>query len=111
MEVLTIEHSAFQQLISKIDAVDEFIRKVKLEQQSSLDEEWVDSQTVCQYLRMCEKTLQRLRAAGKIEYSGIGSKYYYQIAEVKRCLKAHLIKSSDEMLNDLIQHSGYTPRR
>ena len=36
MEVLTIEHSAFQQLISKIDAMDEFIRKAKLEQQSSL---------------------------------------------------------------------------
>ena len=34
MEVLTIEHSAFQQLISKIDAMDEFIRKVKLEQQT-----------------------------------------------------------------------------
>ena len=38
MEVLTIEHSAFQQLISKIDAMDEFIRKAKLEQQSSLDD-------------------------------------------------------------------------
>ena len=39
MEVLTIEHSAFQQLISKIDAMDEFIRKAKLEQQSSLDDD------------------------------------------------------------------------
>ena len=32
MEVLTIEHSAFQQLISKIDAMDEFIRKTEGEQ-------------------------------------------------------------------------------
>ena len=39
MEVLTIEHSAFQQLISKIEAMDEFIRKAKLEQQSSLDDD------------------------------------------------------------------------
>jgi hypothetical protein len=50
MEVLTIEHSAFQQLISKIDAMDEFIRKAKLEQQSSLDDDWVDGQAVCEYL-------------------------------------------------------------
>ena len=42
MEVLTIEHSAFQQLISKIDAMDEYIRKAKLEQQSSLYEYWPD---------------------------------------------------------------------
>jgi hypothetical protein len=46
MEVLTIEHSAFQQLISKIDTMDEFIRKAKLEQQSSLDDDWVDGQAV-----------------------------------------------------------------
>ena len=82
-----------------------------MEQSTNSDEEWVDSQTVCQYLRICEKTLQPFRVAGKIEYSGIGNKYYYQIAEVKRCLKAYLIKSSDEMLNDLIQHSGYPPPR
>ena len=111
MDVLTIEHSAFQQLISKIDAMDEFIHKAKLEQQSSLDDDWVDGQAVCEYLCICDKTLQRLRSAGKITYSGIGNKYYHQTAEVKRCLKAHLIKSSDEMLNYLIQHSGYTPRR
>ena len=55
MEVLTIEHSAFQQLISKIDAMDEFIRKVKLEQQSSLDDDWVDGQAVCEYLCICDK--------------------------------------------------------
>ena len=34
MEVLTIEHSAFQQLVNKIDAMDEFIRKAKLEQKT-----------------------------------------------------------------------------
>ena len=111
MEVLTIEHSAFQQLISKIDAMDEFIRKAKLEQQSSLDDDWVDGQAVCEYLCICEKTLQRLRAAGKVAYSCVGNKYYYQIAEIKRCLKAQIIKSSDEMLDDLIQRSGYNPRR
>ncbi|MBO5188513.1 MAG: phage integrase SAM-like domain-containing protein [Alistipes sp.] len=87
MEVLTIEHSAFQQLISKIDAMDEFIRKAKLEQQGSLDDDWVDGQAVCEFLCICDKTLQRLRSAGKITYSTIGNKYYYQIAEIKRCLR------------------------
>ena len=62
MEVLTIEHSAFQQLISKIDAMDEYIRKAKLEQQSSLDDDWVDGQAVCEYLCICDKTLQRAYA-------------------------------------------------
>ena len=104
MEVLTIEHSAFQQLISRLEAMDEFIRKAKLEQQSSLDDDWVDGQAVCEYLYICDKTLQRLRSAGKITHSTIGNKYYYQIAEIKRCLRAHTIKSSEEMLQNLIAH-------
>ena len=37
-------------------------------------------------------------------YSTIGNKYYYQIAEIKRCLRAHTIKSSEEMLQNLIAH-------
>ena len=65
MEVLTIEHRAFQQLISKIDAMDEFIRKVKLEQQSSLDDDWVDGQAVCEYLCICDKTFNAYAVPAK----------------------------------------------
>ena len=54
--------------------MDDYIRKAKLEQQSS---------------------------AGKITYGTIGNKYYYQIAEIKRCLRAHTIKSSEEMRTNL----------
>ena len=91
MEVLTIEHSAFQQLISKIDAMDEFIRKAKLEQQSSLDDDWVDGQAVCEYLCICDKTLQRLRSAGKITYSTLGNKYYYQNFGIKLFTKSWVL--------------------
>ena len=111
MEVITIDSKAFQQLVEKVNLVADYVHEARLEQSTNSDEEWVDSQVVCQYLRICEKTLQRLRAAGKVAYSCVGNKYYYQIAEIKRCLKAHIIKSSDEMLDDLIQRSGYNPRR
>lgn len=111
MEVITIDSKAFQQLLEKVNAINDYVREARLEQTSNIDEEWVDSQTVCQYLRICEKTLQRLRAAGKIAYSSVGNKYYYQLAEIKRCLREHLIKSSDEMLDDLIQYGIYSPRK
>ena len=57
------------------------------------------------------KRKQRLRSAGKITYSTFGNKQYYKIAEIKRCLRAHTIKSSDEMLGDLMQNGVYTPRK
>ena len=111
MEVITIDSKAFQQLLEKVNAINDYVREARLEQTSNIDEEWVDSQVVCQYLRICEKTLQRLRSASKISYSSVGNKYYYQIAEIKRCLKAHLIKSSEELLDDLMQNGVYTPRK
>ena len=111
MEVITIDSKAFQQLVEKVNLIAEYVHEAKLEQAANSDDEWVDSQVVCQYLRICEKTLQRLRAAGKISYSCVGNKYYYQLAEIKRCLKAHLIKSGEEMLDDLMQNGVYTPRK
>ena len=111
MEVITIDSKAFQQLVEKVNLIADYVHEVRLEQSTNSDEEWVDSQTVCQYLRICEKTLQRLRSASKISYSCVGNKYYYQLAEIKRCLKAHLIKSGEEMLDDLMQNGVYTPRK
>ena len=111
MEVITIDSKAFQQLVEQVNHIAEYVREAKLEQTTNSDDEWVDSQVVCQYLRICEKTLQRLRSAGKISYSCVGNKYYYQIAEIKRCIKAHLIKSSEELLDDLMQNGVYTPRK
>ena len=95
MEVLTIEHSAFQQLISKIDAMDEFIRKAKLEQLSSLDDDWVDGQAVCKYLCICEKTLQRLRAAGKVAYSCVCKQMDYRLFRFRLSQKGNTGDSSD----------------
>ena len=111
MEVITIDSKAFQQLVEQVNHIADYVHEARLEQTTNSDDEWVDSQTVCQYLRICEKTLQRLRAAGKIAYSGVGNKYYYQLAEIKRCLKAHLIKSGEEMLDDLMQNGVYPPRK
>ena len=104
MEVITIDSKAFQQLVEQVNHIAEYVCEAKLGQTTNSDDEWVDSQTVCQYLRICEKTLQRLRSASKISYSCVGNKYYYQIAEIKRCLRAHTIKSSEEMLQNLIAH-------
>ena len=71
MEVITIDSKAFQQLVEKVNLIADYVHEARLEQSTNSDEEWVDSQVVCQYLRICEKTLQRLRAAGKIESADI----------------------------------------
>lgn len=111
MEVITIDSKAFQKLVEKVDLINDYVREARLEQTATTDDEWVDSQVVCQYLRICEKTLQRLRAAGKLSYSCLGKKYYYQISEIKHLLNEHLIKCDHEMMGELIRNTFATNRR
>lgn len=103
MDVITIESRAFKQLMDKLEAVSEYIHAMEHLVENE-DENWVGSQDICQFLKISERTLQRLRANGKITYSCMGGKYYYQIGEIKKLLKANVIKSTDECLQDLIAH-------
>lgn len=104
MEVITIESRAFKQLIEKLDALSEYVYSMERPEADGDDQAWVDSQKICRFLDISERTLQRLRTNGKITHSCIGGKYYYQIGEIKKLLKANVIKSTDECLQDLIAH-------
>ena len=105
MEVVTIESRAFKQLMEKLDTLLEYIcsmgHPVTTE---SNDEGWVDSQKICLFLRISERTLQRLHTNGKITHSCLSGKYYYQIGEIKKLLRANVIKSTDECLQELVKH-------
>ncbi len=60
--VITIETEAFRRIMERLE---EYIRQAKLGQKAVLaDDDCVDSTAVCRYLRICDKTLQRLRLDG-----------------------------------------------
>ncbi len=100
MEVITIESQAFKNLMSKVDTIFDYV----VSQQNTNDDEdsWVDSYEVCTFLKISDRTLQRLRSDNKINYSRIRGKNYYRISEIKRMLQENLIRRSEENLQDLI---------
>ena len=102
MEVITIESQAFKSLMSKVDTIFDYV----ISQQNTNDEEdsWVDSYEVCTFLKISDRTLQRLRSENKINYSQIRGKNYYKISEIKRMMEENLIRRSEEYLQDLIQN-------
>ena len=103
MEVITIETKAFKQLMDKLDALSEYVYSMTQSEVSD-DDTWVDSQEVCRFLKISDRTLQRLRTKGLIAHSCMGGKYYYQISEIKKLLKERTIKSTDECLQELVDH-------
>lgn len=66
MEVITMETKAFKELEAKIDAIADFVTNNQVADNTNEDEIWVDSYEVCTFLKISEKTLQRLRVAGDI---------------------------------------------
>lgn len=107
-----IESKAFKELEAKINAIAEHILN-KQEAKSIIEDEiWVDSYEVCTFLKISDKTLQRLRVAGTISYSNIRGRYFYKVAEIKRMLEERLIRSNIECLNDLVtNHKLYVKER
>ena len=112
MEIITFESKAYKDLDNKITAIADYIFNHTEAESTNEDEIWVDSYEVCTFLKISEKTLQRLRVAGTIAYSNIRGRYFYKISEVKRMLEERLIKSNKENIQDLItNHHLYVNER
>lgn len=104
MEVITIETQAFKDLMSKVDTIFDYVISQQNSDSDGDDDSWVDSYEVCTFLKISDRTLQRLRSDNKINYSRIRGKNYYKISEIRRMLQENLIRRSEECLQDLIQN-------
>ena len=114
MEIISFDSELYKELVKKIDFITDYITNQELSANSNndIDDTWVDSYEVCTFLRISERTLQRLRSNGQVAYSIISGKSYYQIKEIKRLLEDRLIKSGTDCLDDLIkQHRQYNETR
>ncbi|SEH29966.1 helix-turn-helix domain-containing protein [Chryseobacterium culicis] len=102
MDVITIESKAFKSLMSKVDTIFDYV--ITQQNLQNKEDSWVDSYEVCTFLKISDRTLQRLRSQRKITYSRIRGKNYYKISEIKRMLDENLIRRSEDHLQDLIQN-------
>lgn len=92
--------------MEKLDTLSESVSSLKLPMEGE-ENNWVNSHEICEFLKISERTLQRLRMNRKISYTNLGGKYYYQISQVKKLLRENLIKSTEECLQELVEHHKY----
>ena len=112
MEIITFESKAYKELDNKITAIADYIFNHTEAESTNEDEIWVDSYEVCTFLKISDRTLQRLRTAGTVTYSNIKGHYFYKIGEIKRLLEERLIKRDMDSINDLItNHQLYVKER
>jgi excisionase family DNA binding protein len=92
MEVITIDSSAFKQIVENINNLEKRFEEISLKASSPLGQKWLDIQGVCQELNISKRTLQTWRDENKIPYSMIGKKIYYKSADVVKFLMSHYHK-------------------
>lgn len=112
MDVITMESKAYKELDNKITAIADYIFNRLEAEKPNEDDMWVDSYEVCTFLKISEKTLQRLRVSGTIAYSNIRGRYFYKVSEIRRMLEERLVKSNKENIDNLItNHQLYVKER
>ncbi len=112
MEIITFESNAYKELDKKITAIANYVFNHAEMKKESEDDMWVDSYEVCTFLKISEKTLQRLRVSGTIAYSNIRGRYFYKVSEIRRMLEERLIRCNKENIENLItNHELYAKER
>lgn len=102
MEIITLESSAYKELIGRIDRISAYIEKQEKqrEQQDSNTEVWLTTRQVMAMLNISQRTLQRMRDSNRIAYSFAGHNCRYHIKEVERFIREGIIIGDPERLEE-----------
>lgn len=80
-EIITLEVSEFESLISKIESLEKVIKEGA--RQYPFKEQWLTSKEVCEVLKISTRTLQQFRDNKEFSYSRIGGKMYYKSSDIE----------------------------
>lgn len=83
MEIITIESSIWQQLISRIGKIERFV--VEATQPVTIKDEdlWVDNSQAQRLLCVEPRTLQQYRSDGKLSYKRFGKQIRYRLSDIE----------------------------
>ena len=102
MEIVTMESSAYKELIGRIDRISAYIenQERQREQQENNAEVWLTTRQVMAMLNISQRTLQRMRDSNRIAYSFAGHNCRYHIKEVERFIREGIIIGDPERLEE-----------
>ena len=92
MDVITIESSAFAQIMAKLKSLEEKFIELKGKADNPLKDKWLDNQELMQILKISRRTLQTYRDEKVIPYSQVGNKIYYKAKDIEVFLKKNYKK-------------------
>ena len=102
MEIITMESSAYKELMEKIEKIAGYVRENEREQAKKKDtaDVWLDNREVMSLLGIGRRTLQRLRGSGRIGYAIFRGACRYPFSEVERLIKESVFNCNPQTLEE-----------
>jgi hypothetical protein len=99
MEIITLDHEVYKDLLNKIDSIAKYVLK-KESSPSHEPEIWLTSEELADLLKISTRTLQRMRKDRTIAYSMIRSKCLYRLSDVEKCIRERVVSCNPQTLDE-----------
>ncbi len=100
MEVITIESTAYQELINRIGKIEQMLLKKQRKEIEKLDR-LLSREEVLDLLNISNRTLQRMRTSGKISYVVFGKTIRYSQRQLENLIHDNMYSNTPQNLDDL----------
>ncbi len=77
----------FLTLLEKTKTIEEQLRKISLNERNPLGDTYLDTDEVCDLLKVCKRTLQKHRDEASISYIQFGGKTLYKLSDIQEALE------------------------
>jgi excisionase family DNA binding protein len=110
MEIITLDHEVYKDLVTKIDRIAAYVFK-KENVPAQEPDIWLTSDELADLLKISTRTLQRMRKDRTIAYSMIRSKCLYRLSDVEKCIRERVVSCHPQTLDEfrknyLLTHKG-----
>lgn len=100
MEIITMESSAYKELVEKIERIAGYVRESERTKKKDMPEVWLNREQVMSLLGISRRTLQRLRDSKRIEYAIFRGACRYRLSEVERLVEESVIDGNPQRIED-----------
>lgn len=103
MEIITMESSAYKELMEKIEKIAGYVRENERERAKKKEtaDVWLDNREMMSLLGISRRTLQRLREGGRIGYAIFRGACRYPFSEVERLIRESAFNCDPQTLEEL----------
>lgn len=89
MEIVILEKQVYEDLLHKIEFIASRLELLHSRNNDKSLKPWLDSQEVCDIIRVSKRQLQTYRENGKLGFSQIGHKIYYRPLDIQKFIDQH----------------------